>query len=96
MIGLENILKTEEMVKKITNDRLNQYGIYIEECGDVEKIHNLLIQDNTDIYKMAHIIGRYSENILNWSLWWISEFVYSLSRLMELLRADSTLILAAC
>ncbi|KAF9978124.1 Importin alpha subunit (Karyopherin alpha subunit) (Serine-rich RNA polymerase I suppressor protein) [Actinomortierella ambigua] len=57
--GLENILKVGEMEKEQYNG-VNQFAIYIEEAGGMEKIHNLQAHDNTDIYKRAyHIIDKY-------------------------------------
>ncbi|KAF9580722.1 Importin alpha subunit (Karyopherin alpha subunit) (Serine-rich RNA polymerase I suppressor protein) [Lunasporangiospora selenospora] len=57
--GLENILKVGEIEKEATGG-LNQYSIYIEECGGMEKINNLQSHDNIDIYKKAYgIIDKY-------------------------------------
>ncbi|KAF9968186.1 Importin alpha subunit (Karyopherin alpha subunit) (Serine-rich RNA polymerase I suppressor protein) [Mortierella alpina] len=57
--GLENILKVGELEKEATNG-VNQFGVYIEECGGMEKIHNLQAHDNTDIYRKAYgIIDKY-------------------------------------
>ncbi|KAK3844033.1 MAG: armadillo-type protein [Linnemannia gamsii] len=53
--GLENILKVGEMDKEQTNG-VNQYSIYIEDCGGMEKIHQLQAHDNLDIYKKAFTI----------------------------------------
>lgn len=57
--GLENILKVGEQDKAV-NDNLNQFSLYIEEAGGMEKIHNLQIHDNEDIYNKAYsIIEKY-------------------------------------
>jgi hypothetical protein len=57
--GLENILKVGELEKEATNG-VNQFSLYIEECGGMEKIHNLQAHDNTEIYKKAYtIIDKY-------------------------------------
>ncbi|KAG0357879.1 Importin alpha subunit (Karyopherin alpha subunit) (Serine-rich RNA polymerase I suppressor protein) [Mortierella sp. AD032] len=57
--GLENILKVGELEKEQTNG-VNQFGIFIEDCGGMEKIHNLQAHDNTDIYRKAYaIIDKY-------------------------------------
>jgi len=53
--GLENILKVGEMDKEFTNG-VNQYGTFIEDCGGMEKIHNLQAHDNIDIYRKAYSI----------------------------------------
>ncbi|CAJ0766032.1 22279_t:CDS:1, partial [Entrophospora sp. SA101] len=55
--GLENILKVGDLEKV---DSLNQFAVYVEEAGGMEKIHNLQTHDNIDIYKKAyHIIDKY-------------------------------------
>ncbi|KAG0057509.1 Importin alpha subunit (Karyopherin alpha subunit) (Serine-rich RNA polymerase I suppressor protein) [Gryganskiella cystojenkinii] len=57
--GLENILKVGDMEKDETNG-VNQFSIFIEECGGMEKIHNLQAHDNVEIYKKAYtIIDKY-------------------------------------
>lgn len=57
--GLENILKVGELEKELTNG-VNQFSLYIEECGGMEKIHNLQAHDNNDIYKKAYtLIDKY-------------------------------------
>ncbi|KAF9364911.1 Importin alpha subunit (Karyopherin alpha subunit) (Serine-rich RNA polymerase I suppressor protein) [Mortierella sp. NVP85] len=57
--GLENILKVGELEKESTNG-VNQFSLYIEECGGMEKIHNLQAHDNNDIYKKAYsLIDKY-------------------------------------
>ncbi|KAI8904763.1 armadillo-type protein [Gorgonomyces haynaldii] len=57
--GLENILKVGEVEKAQTNN-LNQMALYLEEAGGMEKIHNLQLHDNSEIYKKAyHIIDKY-------------------------------------
>lgn len=56
--GLENILKVGDMDKPMTN--FNQMALYIEEAGGMEKIHNLQLHDNVDIYKKAYgLIDKY-------------------------------------
>jgi hypothetical protein len=58
--GLENILKVGDMEKINDPESINRYALYIEECGGMEKIHNLQIHDNIDIYKKSyHIIDAY-------------------------------------
>jgi len=55
--GLENILKVGEIDKV---DSVNQFALYVEEAGGMEKVHNLQIHDNIEIYKKAyHIIDKY-------------------------------------
>lgn len=57
--GLENILKVGELDKPLTNYS-NQMALFIEEAGGMEKIHELQLHDNADIYKKAyHIIDCY-------------------------------------
>ncbi|KAF9358162.1 Importin alpha subunit (Karyopherin alpha subunit) (Serine-rich RNA polymerase I suppressor protein) [Mortierella sp. AD094] len=57
--GLENILKVGEMDKEHTNG-VNQFSIFIEDCGGMEKIHNLQAHDNADIYRKAYgLIDKY-------------------------------------
>ncbi|KAK9704000.1 Importin subunit alpha-1 [Basidiobolus ranarum] len=56
--GLENILKVGELDKETTGE--NQLALYIEEAGGMEKIHNLQIHDNVQIYQKAYtIIDKY-------------------------------------
>ena len=58
--GLENILKVGEMDKEQSPENLNQYALFIEEAGGMEKIHNLQMHDNIEIYKKAYaIIDKY-------------------------------------
>lgn len=57
--GLENLLKVGESEKTNTGGQ-NQIAIYIEEAGGMEKIHNLQIHENLEIYTKAyHIIDKY-------------------------------------
>jgi importin subunit alpha-6/7 len=57
--GLENILKVGETDKPGTNN-VNQMSVYIEEAGGMDKIHNLQLHDNGEIYKKAYsIIDKY-------------------------------------
>ncbi|KAI9227325.1 MAG: armadillo-type protein [Piptocephalis tieghemiana] len=51
--GLDNILKIGEADKASTNG-INQFALLIEEAGGLEKIHNLQIHDNTEIYRKAY------------------------------------------
>ncbi|KAG0006525.1 Importin alpha subunit (Karyopherin alpha subunit) (Serine-rich RNA polymerase I suppressor protein) [Modicella reniformis] len=53
--GLENILKVGELEKEATNG-VNQFSLFIEDCGGMEKIHNLQAHDNNEIYKKAYTI----------------------------------------
>ncbi|KAJ1660566.1 Importin subunit alpha-1 [Dispira simplex] len=58
--GLENILKVGELDKESNEDHTNMYALYIEEAGGMEKIHNLQVHDNLEIYKKSYgIIDRY-------------------------------------
>ncbi|KAL1921129.1 uncharacterized protein VTP21DRAFT_10845 [Calcarisporiella thermophila] len=58
--GLENLLKVGEMDRATDPDGINRYALFIEECGGMEKIHNLQIHENVEIYKKAyHIIDKY-------------------------------------
>ena len=57
--GLENILKVGDIDKPL-NQGVNQMALYIEEAGGMEKIHQLQLHDNQDIYKKAYaIIDKY-------------------------------------
>ena len=57
--GLENILKVGEMDKPVTNNR-NEMANYVEEAGGMDKIHNLQLHENAEIYKKAYqIIDKY-------------------------------------
>ena len=57
--GLENLLKVGEHDKMQTNNT-NEIALFIEEAGGMEKIHNLQMHDNSEIYKKAYgIIDRY-------------------------------------
>ncbi|KAJ2798766.1 Importin subunit alpha-1, partial [Coemansia helicoidea] len=58
--GLENILRVGESDKEQDPNQLNQYALFIEEVGGMDKIHNLQLHDNIDIYKKAYgIIDKY-------------------------------------
>ncbi|KAJ2338815.1 Importin subunit alpha-1, partial [Coemansia sp. RSA 2673] len=58
--GLENILKVGDADKEQSPNQVNQYALYIEEAGGMEKIHNLQLHDNIEIYKKAYnIIDKY-------------------------------------
>ncbi|KAJ2358464.1 Importin subunit alpha-1, partial [Coemansia sp. RSA 2618] len=58
--GLENILKVGEADKDQSANQINQYALYIEEAGGMDKIHNLQLHDNIEIYKKAYsIIDKY-------------------------------------
>ncbi|CAB4424953.1 unnamed protein product [Rhizophagus irregularis] len=55
--NLENILKVGEIDKA---DGINQFVLFVEEAGGMEKIHNLQNHENLEIYKKAyHIIDKY-------------------------------------
>lgn len=57
--GLENILKVGDLEKQQTNNT-NQMALFIEEAGGMEKIHNLQLHDNAEIYKKSYaIIDKY-------------------------------------
>lgn len=57
--ALENILKVGDLDKP-SNNNFNQMALFIEEAGGMERIHNLQLHDNADIYKKAyHIIDHY-------------------------------------
>lgn len=57
--GLENILKVGEL-DKASNNNVNQMAVYVEEAGGMDKIHNLQLHDNGEIYKKAYsIIDKY-------------------------------------
>jgi importin subunit alpha-6/7 len=53
--GLENILRIGEQDKSVTNNE-NQMALYIEEAGGMEKIHNLQLHDNAEIYQKCYTI----------------------------------------
>ncbi|KAJ1806204.1 Importin subunit alpha-1, partial [Coemansia sp. RSA 2599] len=58
--GLENILKVGEADKEMSANQINQYALFIEEAGGMEKIHGLQLHDNIEIYKKAYnIIDKY-------------------------------------
>ncbi|KAJ1968274.1 Importin subunit alpha-1, partial [Dimargaris xerosporica] len=58
--GLENILKVGELRREQSEEDVNEFALYIEEAGGMEKIHNLQVHDNLDIYKKAYqIIDKY-------------------------------------
>ncbi|KAJ2421492.1 Importin subunit alpha-1 [Coemansia sp. RSA 2524] len=58
--GLENILKVGEADKEESGNAINQYALFIEEAGGMDKIHNLQLHDNIEIYKKAYsIIDKY-------------------------------------
>ncbi|OMH79647.1 Importin subunit alpha-1 [Zancudomyces culisetae] len=58
--GLENILKVGELDMNQRNLEINHYALMIEEVGGMEKIHNLQMHDNIDIYKKSYqIIDKY-------------------------------------
>jgi hypothetical protein len=58
--ALENILKVGEIDKTASLTNFNQMALFIEEAGGMERIHNLQLHDNADIYKKAyHIIDHY-------------------------------------
>lgn len=49
--GLENILKVGENDKEANPGSVNQYALYIEECGGMLTIHQLQHHENLEIYK---------------------------------------------
>jgi hypothetical protein len=53
--GLENILKVGEYEKTQT-EGINQFALFIEEAGGLDKIHNLQTHENQDIYRKAYAI----------------------------------------
>jgi len=58
--GLDNILKVGEEDKNRNGTGINQFAVYIEEAGGMEKIHGLQTHENMDIYKKAFgIIDKY-------------------------------------
>lgn len=59
--GLENILKIGEQDKEAAGPgAVNQYALYIEECGGMVSIHALQNHDNFDIYKKCfYIMDKY-------------------------------------
>lgn len=58
--GLENILKVGELEKESSVEGINQYSLFIEECGGMETIHELQNHENHEIYRKAYeIIDRY-------------------------------------
>lgn len=55
--GLENILKVGDQDKEAAGaGAVNQYAMYIEECGGMVTIHNLQHHENLDIYKKCFFI----------------------------------------
>ncbi|KAJ3036290.1 Importin alpha subunit (Karyopherin alpha subunit) (Serine-rich RNA polymerase I suppressor protein) [Rhizophlyctis rosea] len=57
--GLENILKVGDYYKPQT-DNVNRMALFIEEAGGMEKIHQLQLHDNAEIYRKAYqIIDKY-------------------------------------
>lgn len=58
--GIENILKVGEEDKNRNGSGINVYAVYVEEGGGMEKIHDLQVHENMDIYKKAYqIIDKY-------------------------------------
>ncbi|KAJ3394364.1 Importin alpha subunit (Karyopherin alpha subunit) (Serine-rich RNA polymerase I suppressor protein) [Lobulomyces angularis] len=59
--GLENILRVGETERHLTNQ--NQMSVYIEVADGVDKINQLQMHDNQDIYKKAYnIVDTYFSN----------------------------------
>ncbi|KND03887.1 hypothetical protein SpCBS45565_g05181 [Spizellomyces sp. 'palustris'] len=57
--GLENILKVGEL-ERMEHAGTNEMAVYIEEATGVEKIYQLQLHDNAEIYKKAYnIIDKY-------------------------------------
>lgn len=56
--GLENILKVGEMDKDAAGDstenNINRYALFIEECNGMEKIHDCQTNANEEIYMKAY------------------------------------------
>lgn len=64
--GLENILKVGEMDRNVTGDGVNKMAEYIEVADGSDKIHQLQMHDNQEIYKKAYnIIDKYFNGISN-------------------------------
>lgn len=58
--GLENILKIGESDRQEKNSQYNEYALYIEEAGGMEKIHECQNNANEQIYQRAFsIIEKY-------------------------------------
>ncbi|KAK5001772.1 hypothetical protein LTR28_012247, partial [Elasticomyces elasticus] len=58
--GLENILKVGDMDKEAQESTVNQFALFIEECGGMEKIHDCQNNSNEEIYMKAYnIIEKY-------------------------------------
>lgn len=58
--SLENILKIGEMDKEANNSSVNEYALYIEEAGGMEKIYECQSNENEKVYQKAfYIIERY-------------------------------------
>ncbi|KAG0767733.1 hypothetical protein G6F57_006060 [Rhizopus arrhizus] len=58
--GLDNILKIGEQERLDNHEGVNNYALYIEECGGMELIHQLQRHENVEIYKKAyHLIDKY-------------------------------------
>ena len=53
--GLENILKVGDVDKPL-HQGVNQMALFVEEAGGMEKIHELQLHDNAEIYKKAYRI----------------------------------------
>ncbi|KAH9276250.1 hypothetical protein BASA83_001526 [Batrachochytrium salamandrivorans] len=57
--GIDNILKVGEMDEQ-EHHGVNQMAVFIEEAGGMEKIHELQMHENTEIYRKAYsIIDKY-------------------------------------
>ncbi|KXN66774.1 putative importin alpha subunit [Conidiobolus coronatus NRRL 28638] len=57
--GLENMLKIGDHDRMMTNN-VNVYAILIEECGGMDKINQLQMHENMDIYRKAYnIVDKY-------------------------------------
>ncbi|CAM9855081.1 unnamed protein product [Ectocarpus fasciculatus] len=58
--GLENILKTGDTEAKAQGQEINQMATYIMECGGMERIEQLQMHDNNNIYNKAlKLLERY-------------------------------------
>ena len=54
--GLEYILRVGEEEKARTKSGENEYALYVEEAGGMDKIHQLQNDANLDVYNKAFLI----------------------------------------
>jgi importin subunit alpha-1 len=58
--ALDNILKVGDIDKEAKSASFNEYGLYVEEAGGMEKIHECQTNENEQIYQRAYnIIEKY-------------------------------------